>query len=247
MARRRDMLMRLAEIRPSDRTPVPRNVSASLRAMILSGDLQPGDRLPSQRDLAERLRISRPSVREALAELETLGLITIRVGSGVYVADPEARAPLWRFSDRCTPREVYEVRFGLEGYAAALAAGRIDQAGAKRLGDSVDALRVACEKDDIDTMAQADAQFHDLVFELTGNPVLAGMYRPVRDLMVETQRLPMRSRTGLADTVKEHVAVKARIAAGDVAGAQRAMQEHIRAAAARFDLELAGAPFDASG
>lgn len=236
MAKSEQALVRLGEISAMGRVPVPRGVSGSLRALILGGALKPGDRLPSQRDLAEQLGVSRPSVREALTELEAMGLVIVKVGSGVYVAPPDARAPLWRFSDRCSPRDVYEARIGLEAYAAGLAAGRIDPSGALRLRGCVDDMGAALGRDDIAGMAVADAAFHDLVFELAGNPVLAGMYRPVRDLMVATQQLPMARRRGLGETLKEHEALLGRISAGDVAGAERAMQDHIRAAARRFGL-----------
>lgn len=222
----------------ASRMPVSRNVSDHLRQMILRGGLKPGDQLPSQRELALQLGVSRPSLREALTVLETMGLVTIRVGSGVYVASTEDRAPLWRFSDRGTPRDVYEARYGLESFAARLAAQAIDAAGVARLTRCVEEMRLALRHQDITTMAASDARFHDLVFELSGNPVLAGMYRPVRELMVETQRLPMIRWTRLEDTMREHEALLSHISAKDAAAAETAMRDHIRASARRFGIEL---------
>ena len=223
---------------PGNRSPVTRTVSDHLQALILRGGLQPGDRLPSQRDLAEQLRVSRPSLREAVSVLEAMGLLTIRVGSGVYVAPRSSRAPLWRFADRCSPRDVYEARYGLEGYAARLAAQRASSADTERLAATTAAMRDALAADDIAAMAAADAAFHDGVFALAGNPVLAGMYKPIRDLAVETQRLPMTLRIRLGDTLAEHEDVCARIAAGDPAGAEAAMARHVRAAAQRYGIEI---------
>ena len=206
--------------------------------MILRGGLKPGDKLPSQRDLAEQLGVSRPSLREAISVLETMGLVEVRIGSGVYVNQRAARAPLWRFSQRCSPQDVYEARDGLESHAAHLAALRCDESGAARLRAATDAMRDALGADDIPAMAGADAAFHDLVFELTANPVLAGMYRPVRDMMVETQRLPMTLRIRLGDTLREHEQVCERITAHDAPGAEAAMRHHIRAAAQRYGIQL---------
>lgn len=220
------------------RLPVSRNISDHLRQMILRGGLKPGDQLPSQRELAQQLGVSRPSLREALTVLETMGLVTIRVGSGVYVASTEDRAPLWRFSDRGTPRDVYEARFGLESYAARLAAQAVDIAGSERLTRCVEDMRLALHNQDITTMAATDARFHDLVFELAGNPVLAGMYRPVRELMVETQRLPMIRWTRLEETMREHEELLIHIAAKDATAAEAAMRDHIRASAKRFGIDL---------
>ena len=220
------------------RKPAPRQVSDHLQQLILRGGLKPGDRLPSQRELSLQLNVSRPSLREAMTVLVTLGLVTIRVGSGAYVASPEDRAPLWRFSDRCSPRDVYEARYGLESYAAKLAARTADTAGVSRLTTCVERMRLALSNHDIVGMAAADAQFHDLIFELCGNPVLAGMYLPVRDLMVETQRLPMMRWTRLEETLFEHRDLLTKIAARDVAAAELSMKDHIRSAARRFDIEI---------
>jgi GntR family transcriptional repressor for pyruvate dehydrogenase complex len=223
---------------PASRKPAPRQVSDHIQQLILRGGLKHGDRLPSQRELSQQLGVSRPSLREAMTMLETLGLVTIRVGSGAFVASPEARAPLWRFSDRCNPRDVYEARYGLESHAAKLVACRAGAEGVARLAACVETMRGALQKQDIVGVATADAQFHDLLFELCGNPVLAGMYRPVRDLMVETQRLPMIRWTGLEETLREHADLLDKIATKDARGAENAMKRHIRASAKRFDIEF---------
>ncbi len=226
----------LAEASPGDRMPVSRGVADRLQALILQGGLAPGDRLPSQRDLAARLGVSRPSLREAMSALETMGLVVVRVGSGVYVAPPALRAPPWRFADRCSARDVYEARWGLEGYAARLAAARIDRAGAVRLAETVDAMAAALDRGDVSGMAAADERFHDLVVAIAANPVLAGMIGPMRDLMVESQRLPMGVTSRLGETLAEHRAIAARLAARDADGAEREMKAHIRAAADRYGI-----------
>ena len=228
----------LAGPEPGERVPVSRGVADRLQALILQGGLAAGDRLPSQRDLAVRLGVSRPSLREAISSLETMGLVVVRVGSGVYVAPPALRAPPWRFADRCSPRDVYEARWGLEGYAARLAAARIDRTGAGRLEASVDAMASALKRGDVPAMAAADAGFHDLVVELAANPVLIGMVGPMRDMMVESQRLPMARLDRLGETLAEHRAIAARLAAGDANGAERAMQMHIRATADRYGVAI---------
>lgn len=220
------------------RGPVPRTVAGHLQRLILHGGLKPGDRLPPQRELAASLGVSRPSLREALSVLDAMGLVSIRVGSGVFVAGAERRAPLWRFPDRGSPRDVYEARAGLEAHAAGLAARHMDASGAARLAAHVDAMRAALEARDIPAMAAADAGLHDLVFELAANPVLAGMYRSVRELMVETQRLPMDQGTRLHETLAEHEALCAALASGDVGAASASMAHHIASAARRFGIEL---------
>src|SRR5437773_2224100 len=65
-----------------------RQVADQLRALIDSGEYAVGGRLPTERDLAEQLKVSRPTVREALIALEVEGRVRIRVGSGIYVSEP---------------------------------------------------------------------------------------------------------------------------------------------------------------
>src|SRR4029450_1039483 len=71
-----------------------RQVADQLRALIDGGEYVVGSRLPTERDLAEQLKVSRPTVREALIALEVQGRVRIRVGSGIYVSEPAALAPL---------------------------------------------------------------------------------------------------------------------------------------------------------
>src|SRR6266567_4102696 len=69
-----------------------RQIADQLRALIDSGEYAVGSRLPTERDLAEQLKVSRPTVREALIALEVEGRVRIRVGSGIYVIEPAALA-----------------------------------------------------------------------------------------------------------------------------------------------------------
>ena len=63
------------------------SVTHQIELLILRGILRPGERLPSERELSERMGISRPSLREAIAELQQKGLLTSKAGAGIYVAD----------------------------------------------------------------------------------------------------------------------------------------------------------------
>ena len=70
-----------------------RQIAEQLRALIERGEFEPGTRLPPERDLANQLGVSRPSVREALIALEVEGRVEVRMGSGIYVRAPEAATP----------------------------------------------------------------------------------------------------------------------------------------------------------
>ncbi|RRH91020.1 GntR family transcriptional regulator, partial [Mesorhizobium tamadayense] len=98
-----------------------RQVADQLRQLIDSGEFAVGDRLPTERELADQLRISRPTVREALIALEVEGRIRIRVGSGIYVTDRPNAAASEAETDE-GPFELLRAREFVEGAIAAEAA-----------------------------------------------------------------------------------------------------------------------------
>lgn len=219
------------------RMPVPRGAAEELRKLIQRQQLKPGDQLPAQRDLANQLGVSRASLREALSALETLGLVSVQPGRGVYIAAP-AESATWRFGDRGSLRDVYEARLCVEVFAAGLAASRLDHRTEEALRSSVVNLRRSFEARDVEGMAKADSMFHDLIIEVCANPILAAMYHSVREMMVESQKLPMLSYVRLESTVAEHEELLASLVARDPVSASAAMDHHIRSAAARLNREV---------
>ena len=99
-----------------------RQVADQLRSLIDSGEYAVGSRLPTERELAEQLKISRPTVREALIALEVEGRVRIRVGSGIYVIDPADAAPTPAVGGIEGPFELLRAREFLESAIAEQAA-----------------------------------------------------------------------------------------------------------------------------
>ena len=217
---------------------VPHTVAAKLQKAIGDGLFAAGAQLPSQRELSEQFGVSRASLREAVSMLATLGLVVIRPGLGVFVTRPEERAPLWRFSDAASARDVYEARLALEGTAAALATERASDLALAKIAGTVDDLAAAFYRQDLVAMSAADADFHDFIVDAAANPLIASMYRSARELVVETQRAPMATRERLAETVAEHRAILAALLARNVKLADDTMQRHIRGSARRLGLPL---------
>src|SRR5437868_13875859 len=98
-----------------------RQIADQLRALIERGEFAVGSRLPPERDLAVQLGVSRPSVREALIALEIQGLVEVRVGAGIFVAQAE-RPPTVPINEGQGPFELLRARWLIEGEIAALAA-----------------------------------------------------------------------------------------------------------------------------
>jgi DNA-binding FadR family transcriptional regulator len=214
-----------------------RQIADQLRALIDSGEYAVGSRLPTERDLAEQLKVSRPTVREALIALEVEGRIRIRVGSGIYVNEPAALASLLPSSATIEgPFEVLRARELLEGAIAEQAA---------RVATSADIERI-----DASLLAMASVQhpgepsmIHDRAFHIavTGSLDNAVLVRVVGDLF--DQRLnpyfaklahyfenPASWRAALA----EHHAIRDAIAARDPAAAATAMRHHLACSQERF-------------
>ena len=107
--------------------PHGRNRTEQQSGTILRGILRPGERLPSERELADKMGVSRPSLREAIADLQERGLVETRAGAGVYVAEvlgsafSEALIRLFATHDEAV-FDYISFRRDLEGLAADRAA-----------------------------------------------------------------------------------------------------------------------------
>ena len=123
-------------ISPPRRQRLSDSITEQIERLIVDGVLRPGDALPSERDLAQRLGVSRPSVREGLLLLENRGLVQSKRGGGYGVMDvtgPTITDPLVHLLQRhpSTVDDVLELRHGLKCVAAYFAAVRATDADAK--------------------------------------------------------------------------------------------------------------------
>ena len=150
-----------------------------LNQQLLDGDLKPGDKLPSERQLALRFETSRPLVREALQQLKGLGIIESRQGGGTYVcqnyAEPAGSPLSSLLGQRQDPvrlnAELLEYRITIEARCAALAAERATVDDLQRLDLAYQHLRKAHQQRDLDAEAQADARFHLAIAAASHNRV----------------------------------------------------------------------------
>ncbi len=156
---------------------LPELLAQQLQQLILEGGFKPGARLPSERELAQRFAVSRPSLRAAMQKLEEQGLLVRRQGGGSYVAEPVAEAlaePLANLlaGAHAVQFDLLEFRLGLEQIAAYYAALRGTEADFARLRESVDALTVAGPYSDLAAEAAAVMVFIERMVEASHNLVL---------------------------------------------------------------------------
>jgi GntR family transcriptional activator of glc operon len=179
-------------------------VSRHLEELILDGTLQPGDKVPSERLLAQRLKVSRPTIREALKGLRGRGVIETRHGQGSFIigmlSDVQNETPLARLY-YSHPRLLYdllEVRELLECEAARLAAERGTEKDFYKITKAYNAMSAEPEALNEDTStardigesrlykAQLDHDFHRTIYEASHNPVLVHTLQSLMQLMLNS-------------------------------------------------------------
>ncbi|MDR7267403.1 DNA-binding FadR family transcriptional regulator [Pelomonas saccharophila] len=148
-------------------------VADRIRALIEAEGLKPGARLPAERELAAKLGVSRPSLREALIALEIDGRVEIRGGSGVYVCTPADEGAGATSSLGDSPAELMQARVVLEGAVIMLAAARVTAEGLRRLGDALAAMQAEHARGN--KPVEADRRFHICIAEMAGNSLLVDM------------------------------------------------------------------------
>ncbi|HWL81792.1 MAG TPA: FadR/GntR family transcriptional regulator [Roseomonas sp.] len=221
--------------------PLASAVASHLEGLILEGALRPGERLAAERELAEALGVSRPSLREALAMLENKGLLA---GSrnGTVVADFLAplSGPLEGLFGR-NPRiagDYFEYRRLIEPEAAALAAARITPPERAGLEDCLAALRTAHARAVPAEEAAEDLRLHQIVHEASHNLVMlhvlrvfAGLLR--RGILLSHEQYWQRDALRVA-ILEQHQVLGDAILRGDAAAAGEAMRVHITFTEAAF-------------
>ncbi|WP_342739067.1 FadR/GntR family transcriptional regulator [Bradyrhizobium sp. B117] len=213
-----------------------RQVADQLRSLIDSGEYAVGSRLPTERELAEQLKISRPTVREALIALEVEGRVRIRVGSGIYVIEPADAAPAPAAAVIEGPFELLRAREFLESAIAEQAARVATKDDVAR----IDASLVAMENVEHPGEASMvhDRAFHIAIAGSLGNAVLVRVVGELFDQRLNPYfaqlahyfESPGTWRTAL----DEHRAVRDAIAAHDPDSAREAMRKHLARSQERF-------------
>ena len=210
-----------------------------LRQKIVSGEFPVGKPLPSERELSELLHVSRVPVREALKALEFVGVVQQVRGKGVFVAAPDPVpfflrvGPLLAVPGRETLDQLYEIRLLIESHAAALAAERKTPEGLAKIESFL------LPEDDPDSLAQERAEaasegFHKAICEMSGNRISLIFQCLSSELLRESTHLTLWDPERCRASARDHRAIFEAIRAGDAKGAEKAMQDHLKAARERF-------------
>ncbi|MDO7903748.1 FadR/GntR family transcriptional regulator [Pseudomonas sp. K1(2024)] len=212
---------------------VPELALQAIRKLIDEGGYQPGDALPSQRDLADRLGVSRASLREALSSLSALGLISVQAGKGVFVQSPAPGGFAWPYAEQVSAADTFQMRYALEGFAAGQAALALTADPLDRLRANVEAMRVELRAGRFEAAARLDFEFHQALLQACGNQAMLQVITSSREIFLESQKLPFSRPERAMETWQEHRTILKALERRAQAAAQRAMQAHIRNAASR--------------
>jgi GntR family transcriptional repressor for pyruvate dehydrogenase complex len=213
-----------------------RAIVHQIEQLILRGVLRPGERLPSERELATRFEVSRPTLRDALSELEASGLVITRPGAGAFVAQVLGSAfapPLVRlFSTHNEALFDYlTFRRDLEGLAAARAAEHANETDLEVIRSIFKRMETAHEKRNPAEEAAIDTEFHLAVVEAAHNVVLVHMMRSMFEMLQAgvfyNRQILFGKRTTRNQLLEHHRAIYEGIIAQKPEAARAAVEAHL--------------------
>ena len=222
--------MPFQKVQPEKLSP---SVVRQIELLILRGILRPGERLPSERELSERLGVSRPSVRDAVSTLQDQGLLTSRAGSGIFVAKvlgsafSPALTRLFATHDEAV-FDYLSFRRDIEAMAAERAArlgSDSDLQVIQTIFDKMTAARTAEEE------SALDAQFHTAIIEASHNVVMLHMMRSMFELLQTgvfyNRQVMFKQRTTRRALLDQHGAINDALQARDPDAARAAIEAHL--------------------
>lgn len=222
-------------------TSLAQRVVTGLKDKIFAGDLPPGHKLPSEAELIDEFGVSRTVVREAVTRLRAEGLVETFQGRGSFVlAVPEPTSFTVESAAIRSHHDVLDMidfRLGIECEAAALAAARVDTAGAAAVRTALREFTDAAPEDAV----EADFRFHRAVAAVSGNRFYLDLLDSLGPMMIMLARTRLGDTHSITDAThaerirREHDAVAAAVIDGDPELARAAMRLHLGATRRRLD------------
>ena len=197
-------------------------VQGELERMILSGELQPGEKL-TEVALAARLGVSRGPLREAFRMLEEAGLVRTEKNRGVFVRSLPVEEAI----------DIFDLRATMEEFAGRRLAETITAAALKEVRALVEQMEQAAKAKNAHDYHLLNLRFHDRVVELAGNGKLTAIYRKLIKELSLFRRMNLAEASLMPLSANEHRQIVKAIAAGDPEAAGRAMFEHVMESKAR--------------
>lgn len=246
-------IVALREVPRPGRERLAVTVANTLKEMILSREVQPGDRLPNEAALCEHFGVSRITLREAIQMLRALGLVEPTRGRGTFVREPDPDALIRDMSyfafDTAGPvNDLIDVRTLLERESAMTAAAHEPAIERTSLRAIVDQMRPLAPKDpkgrSMTALAALDAQFHVQIASLGGNLVLEQLMRRLMQILAVTRTRSLSVPGQAKRSLQQHETIAEAIERGDGTTAAERMVEHMESVREAILLAVPGASQD---
>lgn len=218
------------ENRPEREKKLYEELVNRIQEMIRNGELKPGDRLPSERDMAQRFRVSRNSVREAILTLAESGMVESRRGDGTYLCATETSILIDSLAhaiqtQRGRLQDIFEFRRLVEPHIAKLAASHIKEF-------ELDQLKVlVCDQDRRilagEDGADEDMAFHLLLARISGNQVIYDVLIALHTILLESRSEFIQTETRKRTSVTDHLHIIDALEKRDTDAAHEAMRVHL--------------------
>ena len=218
------------EFDPVERKILWEQVAEQLMAMLREKRLRPGDKLPPERELAAMMKVSRPSLREALRALSMLNVLEVRQGAGTFVTSLETELLVEHLDfvlslDESSLLELFEARKIVEIGIAGLAAQRITEEELAELEAGLARSRETLDHP-VDFL-HADEQLHKTITKAARNPIMSRVIDSISRLLLLSRSRTVEVLSIRAQTIEDHRAIVAALKKRDVEAAKQAMLQHL--------------------
>lgn len=220
--------------------------------MIRSEGYAVGDHLPSERELMDHFAVGRPAVREALQNLDWMGLISISHGERARIAQPSfgslldtvalTTSHILKNSNKSLD-ELKQARLVFEVQMVRIAAGNATQEDVQRLTQRLEDHRASLG--DNARFLRCDMMFHREIAMITGNAMFSALSEAMIGWLGEFYQELVRAHGAEQVTLAEHASIVEAIAANDVAAAEKTMTDHLTRASALYQQALRAGPAEA--
>src|SRR5215475_3215947 len=223
----------ITTVEPIDRSGITELVVQRIKELLGRGELKAGSRLPPERELADMLHISRPSLRTALKALSVMGIIRAKPGAGTYIAEslPEIFAEPMHFMtliNNTSVEELFEARRIIEAGLAELAAERASVEDIQALTTEIEGMRAAI--DDPETFLKHDVGFHRVMAHAANNKLMSGVMDTIAQLLYHIRRQSITNASSLNEAIEWHHKILEAIRKHDPKRSKDMLAGHLRAA-----------------
>ena len=213
------------------RVPIVQQVADSIKDLIATSDMQPGDKLPTEMALCQTLGVGRGTVREAFRMMQSTGMVEIRPGRGAFIASKrnvfDDNVLEWFVNNVTLVQDIVEVRVALEPLAARLMSTRCTEENIEHLQRIHQRFIQAAQEGDAAEMARHDARFHSYIISKCGNQLMQTLSEKMEEQIQMYCEKTFCVDQNMENALAPHQAIFDAIRNRDPEASERQMREHL--------------------